>query len=201
MTSLSHRILLPLVAALALAACKDSTPPAGAPGAPAEKAAAASTPVSIEAITAEAQGFSVGPSMAARTAYVFFDPQCPHCAALWMAAKPLKTQTRFVWIPVGVLNEASTKQGAALLAAADPIAAMDEHEASMRAKGGGISAGGSDAQRAAVGKNTALMNRFGFGSVPTIVGKHAQSGELVVVEGSVPTATLAAKLGLQAPGS
>lgn len=196
MTSLSHRILLPLVAALALVACKDSTPPAGAP---AEKPAAASTPVTIEAITADAQGFSVGPSMAARTAYVFFDAQCPHCSALWVAAKPLKSQTRFVWIPVGLLNEASTKQGAALLAAADPAAAMDEHEASMRAKGGGISAGGSDAQRAAVAKNTTLMNRFGFGSVPTIVGKHAQTGEVVVIEGAVPTGTLAGKLGLQAP--
>jgi thiol:disulfide interchange protein DsbG len=197
MTSLHHRFLLPLLAACALVACKDSPGPAGAPAT--EKAAAATTPVTLEAITAEAQGFSVGPTMAARTAYVFFDPQCPHCAALWVAAKPLKSQTRFVWIPVGLLNEASTKQGAALLAAADPVAAMDEHEASMRAKGGGISAGGSDAQRAAVGKNTALMNRFGLGSVPTIVGKHAQTGEVVVVEGAVPTATLAAKLGLQAP--
>lgn len=197
MTSI-HR-LLPLVALLALAACKDGTPPPSAPAAPAEKAAAASAPVSIETIAAEAQGFSVGPAMAARTAYVFFDAQCPHCAALWMAAKPLKSQTRFVWIPVGLLNEASTKQGAALLAAADPTKAMDEHEASLRAKSGGIAAGGSDAQREAVRKNTALLNRYGFGAVPTVVGKHAQTGELVVIEGSVPTGTLAQKLGLQAP--
>lgn len=200
MTSLLHRILLPLVAVLALAACKDSPPASGGAAAPAEKAAAGSTPVTIEAITAEAQGFAVGPSMAARTAYVFFDAQCPHCAALWMAAKPLKSQTRFVWVPVGLLNEASTSQGAALLAAGDPAAKMDEHEASMRAKTGGISgSGAADAQREAVRKNTALLNRFGFGSVPTIVGKHAQTGEVVVIEGSVPTGALAQRLGLQAP--
>ena len=30
--------------------------------------------------------------------YVFFDPQCPHCAVLWKSARPLKSQARFVWI-------------------------------------------------------------------------------------------------------
>ena len=79
-----------------------------------------------------AKGFTVGSEMTVRRVFVFFDPQCPHCAELWQAAKPLKSQARFVWIPVGVMNEASTAQGAALLAAPDPVAAMDAHEASMR---------------------------------------------------------------------
>ena len=118
------------------------------------------------------------------------------------AAKPLKSQAKFVWMPVGILNKASEAQGAALLAAKDPAAAMDEHEASMNAKQGGISATGDlDAQREIVKKNTALMNRFGFASIPTVVGLHAQTGALVSREGSMPTADLAALLGLQVPAA
>ena len=77
---------------------------------------------------------------------------------------------------------------------------MDAHETSMRARQGGLSAGSDiEAQKAIVVKNTALMTRFGFGSIPTIVAKHAQSGELVTQEGSSPTAALARFLGLQIP--
>lgn len=193
---MKRRALLPALAGvLLLAACKDAAAPGGAPAA---APPSTSTPVSLEAIAAEAQGFNVGSTMSARTVYVFFDAQCPHCAALWQAARPLRSQARFVWIPVGVLNAASTAQGATLLAAPDPVAAMDQHEASMRDKGGGISgAGAADAQKAAVKRNTELMTRFGFGSVPTVVAKHAQTGVLVTIEGSAPTSVLAQKLGLQ----
>ncbi len=178
-----------------LAACKDSpsSAPAGAPQAAAQA-------VSVDAIAAEAKGFTVGSEMAVRRVFVFFDPQCPHCAALWRAAKPLKSQARFIWIPVGLLNPTSSVQGAALLAAADPIAAMDQHEASLTAKQGGIVASGDvEAQKALVAANTALFNRYGFGGVPAVVAKHAVTGELVVKEGSMPTAMLATVLGLQVP--
>ena len=182
-----------LSTSLLLAGCKDS-PPAEAP------VKAAVIQVSTALIAAEAKGFAVGSALSSRTVYVFFDPQCPHCNALWLAAKPLKSQAKFVWIPVGLMNPASTSQGATLLAAKDPAASMDAHEASMQAKTGGISAG-SDiaAQKEAVAKNTALLTRLGFSSIPTIVGTHAQSGALVSQEGSMPTAALATLLGLQAP--
>jgi thiol:disulfide interchange protein DsbG len=182
-----------LAAGLLLAGCKDA-PDAGA------GKAATSTAVSTAVIAAEAKGFIAGSQMSARTVYVFFDAQCPHCAALWVAAKPLKSQAKFVWIPVGILNAASTSQGATLLAAADPVAAMDEHEASLQARRGGISAASNiDAQKAAVEKNTALMTRLGFTSIPTVVGTHAQTGALVTQEGSSSTAVLATLLGLQVP--
>ncbi len=183
-----------IAASLLLAGCNDS--PSTGQGDTVKAAA----PVSIAAIATEAKGFTVGAPMSARTVYVFFDAQCPHCGALWEAAKPLKAQAKFVWIPVSLLNPVSTAQGAALLAAADPATAMDEHEASMRARRGGISAGSDiDAQKAFVANNTAMMNRFGFTSVPVIVAKQAQTGDLVTREGSLPTAELAAFLGLQAP--
>ncbi len=137
MTFPSFSKLLPatlMAASLLLAACGEA-PSTGA------SAKAAATPVSVAAIAAEAQGFLVGSQMSARTVYVFFDAQCAHCGALWNAAKPLKSQAKFVWIPVGLLNPSSTTQGAALLAAQDPAAAMDEHETSLLAKQGGISAG------------------------------------------------------------
>jgi len=140
--------------------------------------------------------------MSARTVYVFFDAQCPHCGALWNAAKPLRSQAKFVWIPVGIINPSSTTQGATLLAATDPVAAMDEHEASLLAKQGGISAAGNlDAQKALVAKNTELMTRFGFASIPVIIGTHAQTGALITQEGAMPTAALANLLGLQAPAN
>jgi thiol:disulfide interchange protein DsbG len=183
-----------LAVGLALAGCKDSTPPAAAPRAQA-------APVSVEAIASEATGITVGSSMSVRTVYVFFDPQCPHCAALWQAAKPLKSQAKFVWIPVRLLGDASLDQGAALLKAADPAQAMDEHESAVAAgrKDAPAAPADADAQKNAVRKNTELMTRLRFESVPTIVAKHAQTQQVVTREGSLPTAELAALLGLQVP--
>lgn len=193
---MQRRLLLTSAAAtavLALAACKDSPPASGS-------GKAQAVPVSTAAIEAGAKGFVLGSPMSVRTVYVFFDAQCPHCSALWRAAKPLKAQAKFVWIPVGLLNKSSEAQGAALLAAKDPVALMDEHEASMAAQKGGISGMGDfDAQKEMVRKNTALMTSFGFGSVPSIVGTNAQTGALVTREGSMPTPELAALLGLQVP--
>lgn len=183
-----------IAGSLMIAGCNDASKTASVP----EKAAA--TPVSIELIAAETKGFTVGSAMSARTAYVFFDAQCPHCGELWYAAKPLKSQTKFVWIPVGLLNAASTTQGAALLTASDPIAAMDAHEASLMARSGGMSAdSATDAQKDMIRKNTELLNRFGFASIPTVVGTNATTGALVTHEGAMPTPALAGLLGLQAP--
>lgn len=186
-----------LAASLLLSGCKDS-PSNASDGAK----VAAAAPVSISAIEAEAVGFTLGSSISARTVYVFFDPQCPHCAALWKAAQPLRTQAKFIWIPVAIMNKTSQTQGAALLAAQNPVSAMDEHEASMSAGKGGIAAQGDiEAQRAVVLKNTALMNRFGFASIPTIVAQHAQTGVLVTKQGGLPTPELAKLLGLDVPAN
>jgi thiol:disulfide interchange protein DsbG len=193
-----RRLLLTAgAAAVVLAGCGKESSGSGE----AQGSAATPTPVSIDRIAAEARGFNVGSVMSTRVVYVFFDPQCPHCAALWESARPLRPQARFVWIPVALLNDKSAPQGAAILNAPDPVAAMDQHEASMRSGQGGIAAmGATDAQKEDVKRNTALMNAFGFGSVPTVVAKHAQSGEIVTIEGALPTAGLAMRLGLSAPG-
>ena len=188
-------LIAALAAGLLVSGCKDSPPPEGAK-------AAAGAPVSISAIEAEATGFTLGSSISARTVYVFFDPQCPHCAALWNAAKPLRTQAKFIWVPVAIMNKNSQTQGAALLASKNPVSAMDEHEASLSAGKGGIQAEGDiEAQKAVVLKNTALMNRFGFATIPTIVAQHAKTGELVTRQGGLPTPELAKLLGLDVPAN
>ncbi|HEY8051026.1 MAG TPA: thioredoxin fold domain-containing protein, partial [Ramlibacter sp.] len=115
-------------------------------------------------------------------------------------AKPLKTQARFVWIPVRLLNDTSETQGAAILAAKEPTEAMDQHEASLMDHKGGIKPEGKlDATEAAVKKNTELFTRYQFSSVPTLVTKNAQTGAVVTHEGALPTPELAAFLGVPAP--
>jgi thiol:disulfide interchange protein DsbG len=190
---MKRRLLLAAAAAATvLAGCGKETS--------ADKPAAGATPVSVDRIASDAKGFNVGSTMAARVVYVFFDAQCPHCAVLWDASRPLRSQARFVWIPVGLINEKSVTQGAAILGAADPVAAMDQHETSLRGQQGGISAMGvSDAGKDAVKRNTDLMNSFGFGGVPTIVAKNPQTGEIQSIEGSMPTEALARRLGLNVP--
>lgn len=191
-------LLAGMAAAGVLAGCGKESPTA--PAASGGTGKGESLPVSVETIAAQAKGFSVGSTMSTRVVYVFFDPQCPHCAALWAAARPLKPQARFVWIPVALLNEKSAPQGAFILHSADPVAAMDQHEASLQARQGGITAMGvTDDQKDEIKRNTELLTKFGFASVPTVVAKHAQTGVLVTVEGSLPTAALAQKLGLVPP--
>ncbi|TFY98776.1 thioredoxin fold domain-containing protein [Ramlibacter rhizophilus] len=198
--SLKLKFFAAALSATLLAACGDKpATTSAAPAGPTGTQSATQAP-SPAAIAAEAKGFTVGSEMNVRRVFVFFDPQCPHCAALWQAAKPLRSQARFIWIPVGLMNPNSTLQGATLLAASDPVEAMDRHEASILAKQGGIApAADIEAQKQAVAANTALMNRYGFASVPTIVANHAVTGEVVVKEGSMPTSVLANALGLQVP--
>ena len=112
------------------------------------------------------------------------------------------SQARFVWIPVALLGDKSLAQGAAILGAPDPVAAMEHNEASVQAKTGGISAMGvSDANKEAVKRNTQLLTAFGFGGVPTVVGKHAVTGELVTIDGALAGQPLAQRLGLNVPAS
>jgi len=192
-------VLTALTAACLLAACGKESSSGGSAGGSGDKPAA--QPVSLEAIEQKSKGFNVGSTMATRVVYVFFDPQCPHCATLWEAVKPLKSQARFVWIPVGLIGDKSVAQGAGILSAPDPVTKMEENEASVRAQQGGISAMGvEEAQKEAIKANTALFTSFGFTGVPTIVARHAQTGGVVTIDGAVAPATLQQKLGWSVPG-
>lgn len=190
-----HRLFFSslLLIALALSGCS--------PQESASSAATVKREVSLEAVSAQAKGFSVGALMSTNIVYVFFDAQCPHCGRLWEASAPLHRKVKFVWIPVGLINATSTAQGAALLTAANPGALMTEHEASLLAGKGGISASSSIAPEVAqaIKNNTQMLNSFGAESVPFVVAKNLKTGQTVSQEGALSTAALAEFLGVDAP--
>lgn len=190
-----RRFALPLLATLAvvLSACspQDSAP-----------AATVAAPIAVEqahsALGAEGKGFTVGALMGANPVYVLFDPQCPHCGHLWNSALPLHNKVKFVWLPVAIINAKSLPQGAALMQAANPLETMTQHEQALLAGQGGMSAASSvpDDIANAIKTNTALLNRLGADSVPFIVARHPQSGQIITRTGSMATQDLAGWLGL-----
>src|SRR6185436_9373043 len=141
--------LIPGLLAVLLGVAGCSKQDAAAPAASAAAAAAPAAPagakraISLDLIAAEAKGFPAGAVMSANTTYVFFDPQCPHCGHLWQASLPLQSKAKFVWIPVAFISQVSGPQGAALLSSSNPVQAMTDHEASLMARQGGISASAS----------------------------------------------------------
>lgn len=178
-----------------------STQPSDAK-APAAQPAPSGQPITtaqaMEALASHGKGFSVGAVMSAHTVYVLFDPQCPHCGHLWQAALPLQSKAKFVWIPVALMNGKSAAQGAALLTAGSPVEAMTEHEKSILAGTGGMSASANiptDIEQS-IKKNTELLNNLGADSVPYIVAKNARTGQTVVNSGAMDTPALAKLIGL-----
>jgi thiol:disulfide interchange protein DsbG len=188
-------LTLPLFASVAvmIAACspQDSTP-----------APAAAAPITVDqahsALSAEGKGFTVGALMSANPVYVLFDPQCPHCGHLWNASLPLHNKVKFVWLPVAIINAKSLPQGAALMQAAQPLETMNAHEQSILAGQGGMSAPSSvpDDVARAIATNTTLLNRLGADSVPFIVARQPQTGQVITRAGSMATQDLAGWLGL-----
>lgn len=190
-----HSRIFPLLAAafltLSVVACSRQDAPAAAAIAPAQ---------AYESVATKARGFAAGALMSTNTVYVLFDPQCPHCGHLWQQAQPLMKKVKFVWIPVAFINAKSAPQGAALLAAANPVELMSTHEASLLAGSGGISASSSVPSdiETAIKANTAILNSLGAESVPFIVAKSQRNGQTVTNTGALETPALAAFLGLDA---
>lgn len=165
----------------------------------------AATPIAADqayvSVAAEGKGFTAGALMAANPVYVLFDPQCPHCGHLWNASLPLQSKVKFVWLPVSLMGAKSLPQGAALLQASDPAAAMTAHEQALLSGQGGMSASASvpEAVETSIQANTTLLQRLGAESVPFIVARHAQSGQTVTHAGALGTQELARLIGVQAP--
>jgi len=189
-----------------LAGCdrKADITPAAAPTLEPTASAAAPSPAAPAAaqnaytLAASGSGFTTGPIMSTHTVYVFFDTTCPHCAHLWQNTQALGNQLKIVWIPIGLLRPQSLPQGATILGAKDPAAAMAENEASVVNHGGGISAAASldDAVVAKVRANTELFQKLNADSVPLIVFRNAKTGEVGQHAGTVDAAQLLAFAGL-----
>lgn len=209
--AVSRRLLLGATGGLALtalagcskgpdapaAAAAPAAPTPATPPAPAAPAAPDAARQAFEAAS-RGTGFVVGQAMSAREIRVFFDPQCPHCAALWAASKPLLDRIRMVWMPVAFIGPTSAPQGALLLAAQDPAARMDEHE-SLLAKGQGGLAVGGPADGGLVEKisaNTQLWRELKAESVPYQIYRVAADGPYGVQAGGLPTDQLVQMLKL-----
>lgn len=188
---------IPLVTALVLTLTACSKQEAASPAA----ATAANPAQSYADVSSKTKGFTVGAMMSSNTVYVLFDPQCPHCGHLWQQSQPLLKKVKFVWVPVAFINAKSAPQGATLMTATNPAELMTTHEASILAGTGGISASSSIPAEveAAIKTNTQLLNSMGVESVPFIMAKNAQTGQVVTNTGALETAALAAWLGVDAP--
>ena len=126
-----------------------------------------------------------GSSSAAQIVYAFTDPNCPYCYKFWSDARPWvkagKVQVRNVI--VGILGPTSPGKAAALLGAADPAAALAQHERDFSSGGIAAMAPITPALRAKLDANQALMQRLGAPATPTIFFKDG-SGKLQKVQGA-----------------
>lgn len=180
----------------ALLGCSKNDVPAAAPSAAAEPSAADVNRRAFD-VASRGSGFVVGQAMAARTLLVFFDPQCPHCATLWNAAKPLHNRIRMVWMPVAFIAPASGPQGAMMLAANDGAALMDEHETLLASGRGGLTAVAAPAAHLEKTKaNTALWASLQATSVPHLVYRAGADGPYGQQSGGAATAELERVMGV-----
>lgn len=188
---------LSLSLVLGLSACSKNDAPS-TPAAPATPSSTGVTASSLETVASKAKGFTVGAMMSAQTTYVFFDPQCPHCARLWQASLPLHNTMKFVWVPIAFNPVKSVAQGAALLSATNPLETMNAHETALLAGQGGMSASSQvpDDLAQAIKANTDLLGSLGAEAVPFLIGKNRQTSALVTHTGAMETAALAQLLGL-----
>lgn len=179
---------LAAVSLMGLSACQDSQArPKNA--AQSEASPAINAAALYDEVAAKGKGFTVGQMMSTRTVYVMFDPQCPHCSILWKEAEPLLNEAKFTWVPVAFINAKSRLQGAKLISAKDPLAAMNEHEKTLTTSGG-IDVSNPDKEALdQVGSNTALFAKSGARSVPFMIIKDAK-GNTITQAGGLPTEVL-----------
>jgi len=198
------RLLFPLLTALTLAVAGCSKPaetaaPAATVAPTSSTAAPAMTGSAYDTVASTGKGFTVGALMSAQPVYVLFEPQCPHCGHLWEASKELQGKVKFVWIPVAFNQGKSLAQAATLVSSATPLETMTEHEKSVLAGTGGISASSSVSPELeqAIKANTQLLTTLGQDSVPFVVAKNRHTGEVITHSGAMDTATLAKFLGVE----
>ncbi|OIN93073.1 MAG: hypothetical protein AUJ20_05375 [Comamonadaceae bacterium CG1_02_60_18] len=189
---------LSLAGALSLAACSKQQEAATPAASPAPAVAPAAPSASIyDTVANTGKGFTVGAMMSAQTVYVIFEPTCPHCGKLWQASLPLQSKVKFVWLPVS-FSAKSLPQAAALMTAPNPVETMSAHEASLLSgKGGLIAPDNVSAElRQAIKTNGQLLTALGADSVPFLLAKHRQTGQIVTFNGAMETAQLAQLLGI-----
>ena len=187
--------LVACCAGLLLAGCGPQSPAAT----PQPSVSALTQPAQqYQALQHGARGLAVGPASSDYTVYVLFDPQCLHCARLWQESQPLRASVRFVWVPVSFFDARSTAQSAALLAADDPLAALEQLSAAVLARSPmpPTPDHGAPELEAAVKANTDLIGRFHVLGVPYIVARNQTTSAYVAHQGVMSRDVLTRFLGL-----
>lgn len=129
-----------------------------------------------------------GSSHPSHIIYVFMDPNCPYCHALWLALKPYYGQGLQVReILVGVISASSAGKAAAILDASDPSAALrgsEERWGQGPDRGADIAplAQPSTRDLNEIESNEALMLELGIRGTPGLVFASAQ-GKVYVFPG------------------
>ncbi|WP_432722215.1 thiol:disulfide interchange protein DsbG [Jeongeupia wiesaeckerbachi] len=130
-----------------------------------------------------------GDSKAPRVIYAFTDPNCPYCSKFWNDARPWvkagKVQIRHIL--VGIIKADSTGKAAAILADANPSAALNRHE--LQHASGGVKPLSKIPQpiQDKLSINQKLMERFGAFATPTILYRDA-SGTMQRMQGAPSSA-------------
>lgn len=160
--------------------------PANAAGGVASESSGDTLKTLFTTITSKMHGFQAGNPSSNVGVIVLFDPQCPHCGRLWGQSKRLWTEVRFAWLPVPLMNKDSLNQGAMILGAKDPVAFMDQHEASIVGGHGGTPL---DPALFELGKdkieaNRKLAREVRVDSVPLIYHRKP-NGEILATKGGM----------------
>ncbi len=104
-----------------------------------------------------------------RVVYVFDDPNCPYCNALWRASRPyLDKGVQVRHVMVAILGPTSPGKAAAILAADNPAEALARHERDYAKGGIPPLAKISERTRAKIEANNALMRELGVAATPAI---------------------------------
>ncbi|MGD8842075.1 MAG: thioredoxin fold domain-containing protein [Gammaproteobacteria bacterium] len=129
--------------------------------------------------------------------YIFFDPDCPYCHKLYNELRPLVAERdlQLRWIPVGMLAATSLGKAAAILQAADPLAALHTNEDNFNFSDGGP--GGGIAPAATISEQTRLnlaanlspLQEQNLFAVPVAVFR-ARDGRGFMFQGAPPDKTL-----------
>ena len=112
-----------------------------------------------------------GSEDAPRVIYTFTDANCPYCHMFWEAARPWvdagKVQLRHVL--VGIIKQDSPAKAAAILAASDPSAALEENEVKFDEGGITPAKNMSEEMQQTLEEHQMLMLSLGFRGTPGIV--------------------------------
>lgn len=137
-------------------------------------------------------------------AVLVVDTQCSWCSKLWQAIQPLSDVVRFTLFPVGVLNDESVSQGAAILSAPNPWMMMTRQEKHFKDEDfRGIQTGSMiipQKYRNMVWTNSKIFRRAGGTVVPLGVFKTSDGQFKPILSGST-TEEIAEIIGVKVPAA